>query len=618
MIQIENVSKSFAGQVLFENVSFRINNRERIGLVGRNGHGKTTLFRMLIGEETVDSGSIIIPKNYRIGYVVQELVFTQPTVLKEAAQGLLSQEADHFWKVEKILSGLGFSYSDMHRPPLEFSGGYQMRINLAKVLVSDPDLLLLDEPTNFLDITSIRWVEQFFQSWPREVFLITHDRSFMDRVVTHVLGLHRQKSRKVSGDTRKYYEQIAQDEEIYEKTRLNDERKRKEIELFISRFRAKARLAGMVQSRIKTLEKTQKKEKLDNIKNLDFTFRIASFQGKHMARIEDLSFGYEKNQPLFEKLDLTVYAKDRVCIIGPNGKGKTTLIKTLGGALKPHAGKVTYSPQTMVGVFEQSRIGSLIDNRTVEEEILSADPDGDRQRTRNICGMMMFEQDMALKKTKILSGGEKSRVMLGKLIVTPTNFLLLDEPTNHLDMPTCDALLEAIDAFDGAIIMVTHNEMFLHHVANRLIVFQNNQAEVFEGSYRDFLERQGWSGENREEAPHKEVLSKANPIQLDRKELKRKKSELIARKSREIKPIERDIQKLEKSIETSEAELVGLHQIMQEASLVGDHKKIRELSISLPKLQKKIDTEFEELEQKIQLQEEKMAYFNQLLTDLEV
>ena len=616
MIQVENVSKGFAGQILFENISFRMNSRERIGLVGRNGHGKTTLFKMLLGEEAPDSGNIVIPKNYRIGHVAQELAFSEPTVLAEAAKGLLPQEAEHYWKVEKILFGLGFSEKDMGRPPLEFSGGYQMRINLAKVLVSDPDLLLLDEPTNFLDITSIRWVEEFLQNWPREVLLITHDRSFMDRVVTHIVGLHRRKGRKIAGITEKYYEQIAQDEEIYEKTRLNDEKKRKEMELFISRFRAKARLAGMVQSRIKTLEKTTKKDRLEDIKELDFTFRAAVFQGKHVARIEDVSFGYEKESPLFAGLDLTVYVKDRICIIGPNGKGKTTLIKVLAGNYRPHTGQITYSPQAVLNIFEQSRMGNLPANRTVEEEILSVDPDGDRQRARNICGMMMFEQDMALKKVKVLSGGEKSRVMLGKLLATPANLLLLDEPTNHLDMQTCDALLQAIDAFDGAVLMVTHNEMFLHHVANRLVIFQHGRAEVFEGTYQDFLECRGWAEEDGQMPAKKEAPSSLN-TKMDRKEIKRKKSDLINARSREMRPIEKEIGALEKRIDAAEKELSKLHAEMQEASLSQDAAKIRELSVQMPLLQQKIDADFTVLGEQLTLQEEKLAYFEEFLTKLE-
>ena len=229
MINVENLTKSFGSQILFDGISFKINSRERIGLVGRNGHGKTTLLNLITKQESFDSGTISIPKNYKIRYVQQYIEFTKNNILKECMTGLCEQEKGHYWKAEKVLSGLGFSEDDMNRRPDKLSGGFQVRLNLAKVLVSEPDLLLLDEPTNYLDVVSIRWVEKFLTNWPRELILITHNRGMMDRIVTHVLGIHRKKIRKILGNTAKYYEQIARDEEIYEKTRLKDEKRRKEV-----------------------------------------------------------------------------------------------------------------------------------------------------------------------------------------------------------------------------------------------------------------------------------------------------------------------------------------------------------------------------------------------------
>jgi len=309
MISIENLTKSFGAQSLFDGVSFKLNHRERLGVVGRNGHGKTTLFRIIAGEEISDSGNILIPRNYRICYVKQELDFKENTILKEGMRGLPEQEHDHHWKVEKVLAGLGFSGADMQRNPGEFSGGFQVRLNLVKALVSEPDLLMLDEPTNYLDITSIRWVERFLQNWPHELMLITHDRSFMDKVVTHTMAIHRGKARKIAGNTGKLYEQIALEEEVYEKTRMNDERKQKEIELFITRFRAKARLAGMVQSRVKTLEKMEKRDKLEQVRNLDFFFRTKSFAGKQVMNARNISFSYQPDIPLIRKFNMMIGPK---------------------------------------------------------------------------------------------------------------------------------------------------------------------------------------------------------------------------------------------------------------------------------------------------------------------
>ncbi len=259
MISIENISKSFGGNSLFENTGFRLNKKERIGLVGRNGHGKTTLLRIIAGEEGYDEGSVILPQNYKIGYVKQYIDFTEETILKEGIKGLRDKEKNFHWKVEKALAGLGFAEEDMNKNPYEFSGGFQVRLNLAKVIVSEPDLLLLDEPTNYLDIASIRWIEKFLNNWPREAILITHDRSFTDKVATHIIGIHRKKMRKVKGSTEKYYSQIAKEEEIYEKTRENDEKKEKETELFISVSEQKQDLPTWCSQESKRLQKKRKK-----------------------------------------------------------------------------------------------------------------------------------------------------------------------------------------------------------------------------------------------------------------------------------------------------------------------------------------------------------------------
>ena len=582
MISAENLSKSYARQILFEDVGFKINPKERVGLVGRNGHGKTTLLKMIVGEETPDTGQIVVPRNYRIGYVRQHLDFTEDTVLREGMKGLPESRKEQHWKVEKVLAGLGFSQEDMQRSPLEFSGGYQVRLNLAKVLVSEPDLLLLDEPTNYLDITSIRWIERFLVSWPRELILITHDRTFMDRIVTHTMGIHRRKVRKIPGDTGKYYSQIAQEEEIYEKTRINDERKRKEVESFIAQFRAKARLVGLVQSRIKNLEKMEKKEKLEKIKTLDFSFRYEPFIGKYALSAQDLSFSYDPSAELIKDFSITLRPGEKVCIIGPNGKGKTTLLKLLAGSLRPLKGEITQNPKTVTGVFEQTNISTLMDSRTVEEEIISSHSDIDRQKARDICGAMMFEGDYALKKIGVLSGGEKSRVMLGKLLATPVNLLLLDEPTNHLDMESNDALLAAIDSFEGAVVMVTHNEMFLHALAERLIIFHRDSIEVFEGGYLRFLDKGGWGDEDESlSVPRKPRSEKNGSDKIDRKELRKRRAEIITERSKALGPLERDIARAESEIEAREKKLKLLHAAMQEATLARDGKRISGISVEI-------------------------------------
>lgn len=618
MISVENVCKSYGGRVLFDEASFQIGHRERVGLVGRNGHGKTTLFRLIIGEEGTDTGRVNIPKNYHIGHVRQKIEFTEETVLAEGMRGLPAGESEHYWKVEKILMGLGFRQQDMQRPPADFSGGFQVRLNLAKVLVSDPDLLLLDEPTNYLDIISIRWLERYLNTWPRELMLITHDRSFMDRVVTHTLGIHRRKMRKIRGDTAKYYAQLAQDEEVYEKTRLNDEKRRKEIEQFITRFQAKARLANLVQSRIKTLSKLKSRDKLEELASLDFTFRSTSFPAKYLLSTDAVSFAYQSSQPLIQGFDFSVAAGDRICIVGPNGKGKTTLLKLLAGVLQPSRGKLTFHASAVTGYFEQTHVHSLVDSRTVLEEILYSDAAIDQQLARNICGAMMFSGDDALKKVEVLSGGEKSRVLLGKVLATPVNLLLLDEPTNHLDMDACDALLAAIDAFDGTVIIVTHNEMFLHALAQRLIIFRQNGIEVFEGGYQQFLESGGW-GDEKAITATAEAPPDSNPPQpkLSKKELRRLRSEIISARSKALNPVEQRMARLEQQIEALESVISELNTAMIEASREQNATEITRFSQSLHEKQQETEKLYTELDQLTTKMDRKSAEFEKDLAGLE-
>ncbi|HMO16469.1 MAG TPA: ATP-binding cassette domain-containing protein [Oligoflexia bacterium] len=499
MLSVSNLKKSFGSQTLFEDITFVLSPGERVGLVGRNGHGKSTLFRMILGEEHPDSGIITWPKDYKIGHLSQHLSFTEPNILDEAclALPLLDDCWKETYKAEAMLHGLGFSENDFSRSPSEFSGGFQIRLNLAKLLLSEPNLLLLDEPTNYLDIVSVRWLERFLQEWAGEAIIITHDRTFMDMVTTHTLAIHRGKTKKVEGSTEKLYQTLAEEEELYEKTRLNEDKKRKEIEKFVVRFRAKASKAKSVQSRVKQLEKMEVAEELSNIDDLDFSFRESPFPGKWLMQVESASFSYTpESEAIIPPITLSVGKTDRIAIIGPNGKGKTTLLNLLAGEYKPVSGNITYNDNTRLSYFGQTNIDRLSPANTVESEIAAVDPEKSRTIVRSICGAMMFEGDLALKKISVLSGGERSRVMLGKILVTPSNLLFLDEPTNHLDMQSIDSLVEAIEQFSGAVLIVTHSEMLLHRIANKLIVFDRGTVKIFDGTYQDFLDRVGWEEED--------------------------------------------------------------------------------------------------------------------------
>ena len=491
MITINDMSLSFSGQELFDNVTVNINYKDKIGLVGKNGAGKTTLFSMLTKELVPDEGNVSVPKNYSIGIVKQHLVFTENTVLGEGCLGLRPDDIYSEWKVEKLLQGLGFTEEDMYRNPKEFSGGYQIRLNLVKCLAYEPDMLLLDEPTNYLDIGSVRWLQDFLKTWPGELILISHDRHFMDSITNHTIAIHRKKLVKIKGNTIEVYRKIEEEETIHEKTRINQEKKEKKTQLFIDTFRSKATMAKLVQSRVKSLEREEKLEKLDTIQTLLFSFNHAPFQAKICLKAKKLVFKYPKqDKHIIRDFSLEIEAKDRVCIIGKNGVGKSTLLKLLAQSIPPLSGKITTHSATKVGFFGQTNISVLDDENTIEEELQRANDFGDREKVRKICGTMMFSGDLAKKRISVLSGGEKSRVLLGRILLEPSNLLMLDEPTHHLDMDSCDVLVQAIDQFKGASLIVTHNETFLHYLAKKLIVFTESGIEIFMGTYQDYLDRE--------------------------------------------------------------------------------------------------------------------------------
>lgn len=602
MISLQNISKQYVGRTLFSGVSFDVKSGEKVGLVGRNGHGKTTLFRIITGEEQPDDGKVILPNNYRISYLDQHLTLTKPTVLEEGCEGLAEHEKDEEWRVKKILSGLGFSEDDFYRSPSEFSGGYQVRIALAKVLVSAPDMLLLDEPTNFLDIVSIRWLEKFLRSWRNELVVISHDRNFMDSVTTHIAGIHRGAVRKIKGDTEKYYEQIYAEEEIHEKRRVNDEKKRKQVEEYINTFRAKARHAKSVQSSIKRLEKMEKIEKLGGIHTLSFSFNYTPFQPKEIMSVQDLKFSYDGQEPyLIDALNFSVDKDDKICVIGKNGRGKTTLLKLIADRLTPLEGKVRIHPVAQTAYFEQANTAELNDDKTVEEEIASSRAYMDRTRIRGICGAMMFQGDDALKKIKVLSGGERSRVLLGKQLASPANLLLLDEPTHHLDMESCQAMIDSVKDFPGAAIVVAHDENFLKEVATKLIVFQGGRVSVYLGPYEEFLERVGWEDEEK----------KTSAREKNRKEDRRARAEFVNERSKTLKPLEERMKFLEDKIAASEDRLAAVNDELVEASEKCDADRITSLSKELLELTDAIDHSFKELQHTAEKYEKEKKRFEE-------
>jgi ATP-binding cassette, subfamily F, member 3 len=583
MIQVDDLTLSYGGDAILEDVSFTLNAKERCGLIGRNGSGKTTLMRILVGQETPDHGTIFFSKGYRLGYLDQHIRFSQATVLEEACLGLKSEEWEETYKAEAILFGLGFKEDEMQAPPQQMSGGFHLRLHLAKVLLALPDCLLLDEPTNYLDILSIRFLTRFLQQWQGELILISHDREFMDGVTTHTMGVHRKKVRKVKGGTTAFFERIVQEEEIHERTRLNVEKKRTHLQSYIDRFGAKASKAGQAQSRQKMLGRIPALEELKNLYHLDFSFHQHPFMGKKMLEAKEISFSYHVDRPIIHDLSLVIEKGERIAIIGKNGYGKSTLLRLIVKELAPLKGEVSISDRIAIGYFSQTNIQRLRDTATIEEEIASANPALNLTDVKSLCGQMMFSGDAAKKKISVLSGGERSRVLLGKILAKPCNLLLLDEPTHHLDVESIEALIDALEDFDGAVVIVTHSELILKRLAlHKLIVCHVSRQDLFLGHYEDFLEKVGWEEENLQ------VKKKSNTAEMRKK----RHEELMALRAK-IRPLENEIRKIEKKIiELEEQQGLENHQLI-EASQNAEAEKIQKLSKSCGQREKELQILYE-------------------------
>ncbi|MBY0528838.1 MAG: ATP-binding cassette domain-containing protein [Rhabdochlamydiaceae bacterium] len=576
MFQCDHLSLSFHGEPLLVDVSFHLQKGERCALVGRNGSGKTTLFRLIEGSESADKGTISSPKGYRIGVLKQHLNFTKPTVLEEAAQ-VIPEEEQH--RAEALLTGLGFDESQMDESPQQLSGGYQLRLELAKVLLKEPDCLLLDEPTNYLDILAIRFLTRFLKRWRGEMILISHDREFLDQVCTHTMGIHRQKVVKLRGSTSEFYSYIMQQEELQEKTRLKVEETRAHLQSYVDRFGAKASKAAQASARKKMIERLPQVEAMRAIASLGFKFHAAPFAGRKMLEANHLSFSYEN--PLISDLSLQIEKGERIAILGKNGCGKSTVLRLLAKELSPKEGSVEMRDNVICGYFGQTNIDRLNQAHTIEEEIALANPQLNFTQIRNLCGIMMFGGDRAKKKISMLSGGEKSRVLLGKILARPCNLLLLDEPTHHLDLESVEALVDAIEGFEGACVIVTHSELILNRLEfDKLIICHaGGRQEVFWGNYADFLEKIGWEEETEKKAAVSKPPKAKNPPM----------------RPFSVKKLEDKIRGCEEAIQLKEASLHQMGQILLESIEKGKHSQ--EMYREVAEEQKACDLLYEQLEQ---------------------
>ena len=608
MISVQNLSMQFTGEDLFTDINFMIREKDRIGLVGKNGAGKTTLIRLLCGLEQPYKGDVIMSDDVTVGYLPQEKnVKSEKTVLDEAMtafeeyyeierqlvklQDELSNREDYEsasyqrlcekmshlnerlalmgghsieGEAEQILIGLGFEHDDMQRPMREFSNGWQMRVELAKILLRKPQLLLLDEPTNHLDIESIQWLEGFLKNYYGAIFMVSHDRAFLDHITIRTIEISCGKIYDYKCSYSEFIERREERIDIQKAAFDNQQREIKEIEAFIERFRYKATKAKQVQSRVKQLEKMDMVQIDDQDKSvMHFKFPPAPHSGKVTLELENVSKSYgEKN--ILNNINLLIPRGEKIAFVGRNGEGKSTLSKIIAGVLD-YEGEVKLGHEVKIGYYAQNQQDMLDPEKTVFETLDDVATGDMRVKVKSLLGAFLFSGEAIEKKVKVLSGGEKARLSLAKMLLFPTNLLILDEPTNHLDMLSKDILKSALLQFDGTLIIVSHDRDFLQGLTNKVYEFRKPNIKEYIGDIYDFLEEK-----KMKELDDLNKKMKSQPVE---NKVSQSKLDYEAKKQndREIKRIEREIKKIEEQIESMEMEIAEMDAVMSSPT---DHPHI--------------------------------------------
>jgi ATP-binding cassette, subfamily F, member 3 len=612
MVSITNLSYYIGGRPLYENASMFIKPKDKIGLIGLNGRGKSTLLKIINGEYSPDGGSISKSNDCTIGFLNQDLLSYQTddaivTVAMEAFKDAvdtqrqiekilhrleteysddlvekltrLQEKFEHLdgysmqAKAEEVLEGIGFSTTDLHRPLKQFSGGWRMRVMLAKLLLEKPSLLMLDEPTNHLDLPSIEWVENYLRTYEGAVIIVSHDRRFLDNVVTKTVDVTQQQLVTYEGNYSFYLEEKELRQEIQQNAFENQQQKIRQTERFIERFKAKATKARQVQSRVKALEKMDMiEEVVDDTAAVNFRFKFNQQPGRFIVTLNNVSKSYGPLE-ILRDTSVSIEKTDKIALIGANGRGKSTLLRILAGE-EPVSGERTIGYNVIKAFFAQHQLESLHVDNEVLEELLQAGSGKTEQELRNVLGCFLFSDDDVYKKIKVLSGGEKSRVALAKTLISEANFLLLDEPTNHLDFISENILIQALQQYKGSFVVVSHNRHFVSQVANKIWYIEDKQIREYPGTYEEYEHWRKRTDANAAQAKPEPKVKQEKPKQ----EQPKKPSSDSSRKS-----LERELKKVEDEIATLEKEKSDVELKMSTPEVFKDAEKLKGCKASFEK-----------------------------------